>query len=126
MGQRTFSCSPITGRGLHPRIQISINFWISLLRQPEGSPLIKRPRCWLLAGKAHWNLGCTEMTEIQADKDGVLRMSPIGANEQFMYWVYETYSQKHSTAIKSSKRASKSSIYKNILVVIKQRITSFM
>lgn len=50
--------------------------------------------------------------EIQGDKGGALTMSPIGSKKQFMYWFYATYIQKHSTAINSFKRASKSSIYK--------------
>lgn len=29
--------------------------WQSGLWQPEGSPLTKRSRCWLLRMKAHWS-----------------------------------------------------------------------
>lgn len=45
-------------------------------------------------------------------------MSATGPKKRYMYWFYEIYNQKNSTAIKPSRRASKISIPPNISVVI--------
>lgn len=45
-------------------------------------------------------------------------MSTTGPKKRCMYWFYEIYNQKNSTAIKPSRRASKISIPPNISEVI--------
>ena len=50
--------------------------------------------------------------KIQGTKGGAPTTSATGPKKQFVYWRRETDSQKHPSAIKSSKSASKTQFYK--------------